>query len=52
MILLDGGISNKYNEFVKINFFSYPSFRKRFMKVLLDLLENDIILKELKTKFI
>ena len=42
MILLDGGISNKYNEFVKINFFSYPSFRKRFMKVLLDLLENDI----------
>lgn len=42
MILLDGGISNKCNEFVKINFFSYPSFRKRFMKVLLDLLENDI----------
>lgn len=42
MILLDGGISNKCNEFVKINFFSYPSFRKRFMKVLLDMLENDI----------
>ncbi|MGN0973250.1 MAG: transposase [Bacilli bacterium] len=42
MILLDGGISNKYNEFVKINFFSYPSFRKRFMKVLLDMLEDDI----------
>lgn len=42
MILLDGGISNKSNSFVKINFFSYPSFRKRFMKVLLDLLENDI----------
>ena len=42
MILLDGGISNKCNEFVKINFFSYPSFRKRFMKVLLDMLEDDI----------
>ena len=42
MILLDGGISNKCNEFVKINFFSYPSFRKRFMKVLLDMLELDI----------
>ena len=42
MILLDGGISNKCNEFVRINFFSYPSFRKRFMKVLLDMLENDI----------
>jgi hypothetical protein len=42
MILLDGGISNKTNSFIKIDFFSYPSFRKRFMKVLLDLLENDI----------
>ncbi len=42
MILLDGGISNKYKEFVKVDFFSYPSFRKRFMKVLLDLLEEDI----------
>lgn len=42
MILLDGGISNKYKEFIKLNFFSYPSFRKRFMKVLLDLLEEDI----------
>ena len=40
IILLDGGISN--NSFVKINFFSYASFRKRFMKVLLDLLESDI----------
>ncbi len=26
MILMDGGISNKYKEFVKIDFFSYPSF--------------------------
>lgn len=42
MILLDGGISNKNNSFIKIDFFSYPSFRKRFMKVLLDMLENDI----------
>ena len=42
MILMDGGISNKCKEFVKIDFFSYPSFRKRFMKVLLDMLEEDI----------
>lgn len=42
MILMDGGISNKCKEFIKINFFSYPSFRKRFMKVLLDMLEEDI----------
>ena len=42
MILLDCGISNKFNEFVRIIFFSYPSFRKRFMKVLPDMLENDI----------
>ena len=27
---------------VKVDFFAYASFRKRFMKVLLDLLENDI----------
>ena len=42
MILMDGGISNKCKEFIKVNFFSYPSFRKRFMKVLLDMLEEDI----------
>lgn len=42
MILMDGGISNKYKEFIKVDFFSYPSFRKRFMKVLLDMLEEDI----------
>ena len=40
MILLDGGISK--TGLVKVDFFSYSSFRKRFMKVLLDLLENDI----------
>ena len=48
MILMDGGVSNKSKEFVKVNFFSYPSFRKRFMKVLLDLLENDIGKEEFK----
>lgn len=42
MLLLDGGISNKNKDFIKIDFFSYPSFRKRFMKVLLDMLETDI----------
>lgn len=42
MILMDGGISNKCMEFIKVDFFSYPSFRKRFMKVLLDMLEEDI----------
>lgn len=40
MILLDGGIST--NKFIPIDFFSYASFRKRFMKILLDLLENEI----------
>lgn len=42
IILLDGGISNTNKQFIKINFFSYKSFRRRFMKVLLDLLEQDI----------
>ena len=40
MILLDGGISN--NDFVKINFFSYASLRKSFMKVILDLLDKEL----------
>lgn len=40
MILLDGGISK--TKFVNIDFFSYASFRKRFMKVLLDLLEQNL----------
>ena len=40
MILLDGGIST--NRFVKVDFFSYASFRKRWMKLILDLLENEI----------
>ena len=40
MILLDGGISDK--DFVKINFFSYASFRKRWMKLILDYLENEL----------
>lgn len=42
MLLLDDGISNENKDFIKIDFFSYPSFRKRFMKVLLDMSENDI----------
>lgn len=42
MILMESGISNKYKEFIKVDFFSYSSFRKRFMKVLLDMLEQDI----------
>ena len=46
MILLDGGISK--TGIVKVNFFAYASFRKRFMKVLLDLLENNIEKKSLK----
>lgn len=40
MILLDSGISK--TGMVKVDFFAYSSFRKRFMKVLLDLLEKDI----------
>ena len=42
MILMDGGVSNIDKTFVKVDFFSYASFRKRFMKILLDMLENDI----------
>lgn len=42
MILLDGGISNITNKFVSVDFFSYASFRKRWMKLILDLLENEI----------
>ena len=48
MILLDGGVSNITNTFVNVDFFSYTSFRKRFMKLLLDMLENDIGKKEFK----
>ena len=44
MILLDGGISK--TGIVKVDFFSYASFRKRFMKVLLDLMEDEIGTKE------
>ena len=42
MILMDGGISANTKQFVNINFFSYPSLRKRFMKVLLDMIEKDV----------
>ena len=37
MILLDGGISNITNKFVSVDFFSYASFRKRWIKLILDL---------------
>ena len=40
MILLEGGINK--DSFVPVNFFSYAAFRKRFMKVLLDLLDKEI----------
>jgi len=46
MILLDGGLS--HNDFIKINYFNYASFRKSFMKVLLDLLEIEIGRKEFR----
>lgn len=46
MILLDGGISK--TKFKNIDFFSYPSFRKRFMKVILDLLEQQLGKKEFR----
>lgn len=48
MILLDGGVSNISKKFVKVDFFSYASFRKRFMKLLLDMLEADIGKSEFK----
>ena len=40
MILLDGGITD--DNLIKISYFNYKSFRKSFMKVILDLLEHDI----------
>ena len=52
MILLDGGVSK--DKFVKVDFFSYASLRKRWMKLILDLLQNEIPADEfrkLKSKF-
>lgn len=46
MILLEGGINK--DSFVPVNFFSYAAFRKRFMKVLLDLLGKEINTVEFK----
>ena len=40
MILLDGGISD--NDFKRITYFNYASFRKSFQKVVLDLLEKEL----------
>ncbi len=42
LFFLNGGVSNINKSFVNINFYSYASFRKRFMKSILDMLENDI----------
>lgn len=46
MILLEGGINK--DGFITVNFFAYSAFRKRFMKVLLDLLEKEINTTEFK----
>lgn len=46
MILLEGGMNK--DGFVPVNFFAYKSFRKRFMKILLDLLEKEINTPEFK----
>lgn len=46
MILLEGGINK--DSFVPVNFFSYAAFRKRFMKILLDLLSKEINTVEFK----
>lgn len=46
MILLEGGMNK--DSFVPVNFFAYASFRKRFMKVLLDLLDEEINNTEFK----
>ena len=40
MILLEGGMNK--DGFITVNFFAFSAFRKRFMKVLLDLLEKEI----------
>jgi len=44
VVLLEAGLSD--NNFVKLNFFNYASFRKSFMKVVLDLLSEDYSLKK------
>ena len=46
MILLEGGMNK--NGFITVNFFAYSAFRKKFMKVLLDLLEKEINTTEFK----
>jgi hypothetical protein len=46
MILLEGGMNK--DGFVTVNFFAYAAFRKRFMKVLLDLLDEEINTNEFK----
>ena len=46
MILLEGGMNK--DGFVPVNFFAYAAFRKRFMKILLDLLDEEINTPEFK----
>ena len=46
MILLEGGVNK--NGFIPVNFFAYATFRKRFMKILLDLLDKEINTKEFR----
>ena len=46
MILLQGGVNK--NGFIPVNFFAYAAFRKRFMKILLDLLDKEINTKEFR----
>ena len=46
MILLEGGVNK--NGFIPVNFFAYATFRKKFMKILLDLLDKEINTKEFR----
>jgi len=46
IILLEGGINK--NWFTPVNFFAYVAFRKKFMKILLYLLDKEINTKEFR----
>ena len=46
MILLEGGINK--DGFTPVNYFAYAAFRKRFMKILLDLIDKEINSLEFK----
>lgn len=50
IILLNSRISHKNKDYIKIDFSSHPSFHKRFIKALLDMLDkvfNDKSLRDL-----